>query len=152
MRPGRLCALRGAQPPPQRSDSRSAGLTDHGGPGPPAVADGFALRLGELAVAVALHRLRRRCDESLMGLHAFSEGSQGGTGPKAKNRAEASPQRRGFAGSARLRLAPMKLTLLDLAQTLASAARLAPFIASSWSSVTASAARLAVGAESEKSR
>jgi len=75
-----------------------------------------------------------------------------GIGPKAKNRAEASPQRRGFAGPARLRLAPTELRLLDLARTLASGVRLAPFIASSWRSTTASADRLAVGAESQKSR
>ena len=72
MRPGRLCARRGAQPPPQRSNSRLAGLPDDGGPVSPAVAGGFALRLGEPAVAVALHGLRWRCDEARMGLHAFS--------------------------------------------------------------------------------
>jgi len=72
MRPGRLCARRGAQPPPQRSDSRLAGLADDGGPGSPAVADGVALRHGEPAVPVALHGLRRRCDEALMCLHPFT--------------------------------------------------------------------------------
>jgi len=76
MRPGRLCARRGAQPPPQRSNARSAGLTDDGGPVSPAVAGGFALRLGEPAVAVALHGLHRRCDEARMGLHAISAASQ----------------------------------------------------------------------------
>jgi len=46
------------------------------------------------------------CDEALMGLHAFYAAPRRGTGPNAKNRAEASPQRLGFAGSARPRLAP----------------------------------------------
>jgi len=61
-------------------------------------------------------------------------------------------KRRGFAGPARLRLAPMELRLLDLARTLASAARWAPFVASSWRSTTASAVRQAVGSERQKSR
>jgi len=77
MRPGRLCAHRGAQPPPQRSSCHLAGLTDHDGRGSLAVADGFALRLGELAVAVALHGLRRRRDEARMGLLAVSAAPRG---------------------------------------------------------------------------
>ena len=72
MRPGRLCAHRGAQPAPQRSSSRLAGLTDHDGPVSPEVTDGYVLRLGEPAVAVALHKLRWPRDEAPMGLHVVS--------------------------------------------------------------------------------
>ena len=69
-----------------------AGLTDDDGPSSPAVADGLVLRLGESAVSVMLHQLRRRCDEALMGLQALSGDSPEAPARKRKNRAEASPQ------------------------------------------------------------
>ena len=152
MRPGRLCAHRGAQ------TSSPALELSLGRPDRPlwtvllAVANGFALRLGELAVAVALHRLRRHCDEARMGLHAFSPAPRRHRPESQEFALRLRLKRRGFAGLARLRLAPMELRLLDLARTLASAVWLAPFIASSWRSTTASAARLAMGSESQKSR
>ena len=124
---GRLCARRGAQPPPQRSRLRLAGLADDDGPDCPAVADGFVLRLGELAVAVASTDCIGAATK-LWWAFTPSPSLPGGTGPEARIRAEASPQRRGFAGPARLRLAAMELGLLDLAQPLASAARLAPLV------------------------
>jgi len=72
MRPGRLCALRGPQPPPKRLSSRLAGPTDDDGSGTPPVADGFVLRLGGPAVAAAFNGLRQRRDEARTGLRGVA--------------------------------------------------------------------------------